>query len=138
MTLEKELPSKDAKINFMKGLIRIAKADGKVDDLEWKFYYQASVALGLNENELNEIKGCWESQVKPEVIFSTSREKMFFFIQAIQLCWIDNSYTNSEKEEIQYLEKELGVNSDSIARIEEWVHEGIIWNNKGDLLLELQ
>ena len=63
---------------------------------------------------------------------------MFFFIQAIQLCWIDDSYTNSEKEEIQYLQEELGVNSDSVARIEEWVNEGIIWNSNGDLLLELQ
>lgn len=138
MKIENELKTKDAKINFLKGLIRIAMADGQLDDTEWQFYCQAAVAIGLDEKDLAEIRVYWESSEKPRISFATLREKMFFFIQAIQLCWIDNNYTDVEKDEIMALQLELNVNSEAINSIEEWVYEGIQWNKKGDLLLELE
>lgn len=137
MLIEKELATKIAKINFMKGLIRIAKADGSVEENEKIFFEQAAAAIGLEEDTIQEVMMCWSEDGEIEVTFDTSREKMFFFVQAIQLCWIDNEYSNIEREEIRKLSSMWGVSEDAISKVEKWVQEGIEWNTRGDKLLEL-
>ena len=133
-----ELKSQEAKINFLKGLIRISKIDGKVDNSEWSFFLQAGNAMGLDGGDLAQLQSCWNTSEPIQVTFSEASEKAFFFIQAIQLCWIDNSYDESERKEIRKLAFELHFSEASIEKIEQWVQEGIEWNKKGDSLLKLR
>lgn len=88
---------------------------------------KAADAMGLGEEEqklINEMKD--------------SREKMFFLIQAVQLCWIDNKYVDSEQKEMRTIANELGISMGALEKVEKWVSEGIEWNTKGNKLLELE
>lgn len=138
MEIKQILTTKDAKKNFLKGLIRLAKADGIKDDNEIVFYRQAVQAMDLDIQDCNEIEKLWESDtLEINLSFATDREKMFFFIQAIQLCWIDGSYAEAEKREIYKIASELQISTTAIQKVEDWVSEGMNWNMRGDTLLEL-
>lgn len=137
MDINSILTTREAKINFLKGLIRIAKNDGITDERELVFYRQAALAIGLDEKDQEELDQAWEQEGKIEVSFEASKEKMFFFIQAVQLCWVDGEYVKAERDEIREIAKELCVNEEVIEEIEAWAYEGIVWNKKGEKLLEL-
>lgn len=138
MDMNQILTTNDAKVNFLKGLIRLAKADGIMDDNEVVFYQQAVNAMGLDAQDCDKINALWEkNSCEIDISFQTNREKMFFFVQAIQLCWIDGSYTQKEKEEIYKIASELQISVTAIEKVEIWVNEGMEWNKRGDSLLEL-
>lgn len=138
MDMNQILTTNDAKVNFLKGLIRLAKADGIMDDNEVIFYQQAVNAMGLDVQDCDKINALWEkNSCEIDISFQTNREKMFFFVQAIQLCWIDGSYTQKEKEEIYKIASELQISVTAIEKVEIWVNEGMEWNKRGDSLLEL-
>lgn len=133
------LNTSKAKINFLKGLIRVSKSDGIIEDSEKVFFAQTAEKLGLSEAETKIINDCWECCIEDiQITFDRLVEKNFFFIQAIQLCWIDGGYTKEEKEEIEKIADELSYNLKSLEAIEAWVAEGIEWNKKGDCLLKLK
>lgn len=131
------LKTESAKKNFLKGLIRVAKSDGENDERELAFYQQAALNMGLSDGAVSELEMVWKEDEKIELYFEKSEEKMFFFVQAIQLCWIDNDYSKEEKIEITQIAEELGISENAIKQVEEWVSEGIQWNRRGDALLEL-
>lgn len=132
------LKTPEARLNFLKGLIRIAKVDQKIDDQELLFYQSAAKSFELGEKEINILKNCWEGNDRINVEFKSSKEKMFFFIQAVQLCWIDNNYMDIEKEEVRKMAEELHISQKAIRDVEDWVFEGVAWNRKGDQLLNLK
>lgn len=131
------LTTDGGKLSFLKGLIRLAKCDGVVDNNELLFFQQAASAVGLGEDAKLELNGCWKTNAPISVEFDNTQQRNFFFIQAIQLCWIDGSYTDNEKKEIRQIAQETNTGLETIKKIENWVHEGILWNKKGDELLEL-
>ncbi len=132
------LKTPKARLNFLKGLIRIAKVDQKIDDQELVFYQSAAKTFELEESELESLKICWEGNEKIDIEFETNREKMFFFVQAVQLCWIDNNYADTEREEIRKIAEEFRISKESVKAVEDWVYEGMVWNRKGDKLLDLE
>ena len=136
MQIKEILKTKSSRDNFLKGLIRIAKCDNNLDQNEMIFYQQAAVSLELEQKELERINGYWEDD-ELDIVFDTNKEKMFFFIQAIQLCCIDNHYDESEKQEIRKIAKEVSISLNAIEAVEAWVQEGIQWNHRGDGLLKL-
>ena len=89
--------------------------------------------LGSSDEAVAEI----ENSDYKEIVFETTEEKMFFFIQAIQLSWIDNDYCEAERKEIRKLADELEISAESVKKEEKWVEEGMEWNKKGDELLKL-
>ena len=127
------LKTRNAKVNFLKGLIRVSMSDGVVPDVEKEFYRKSAYGLGLDDEAVAEI----ENSDYKEIVFETTEEKMFFFIQAIQLSWIDNGYCEAERNEIRKLADELEISAESIEKVEKWVEEGMEWNKKGDELLKL-
>lgn len=52
MDIKEILQTKEGCVNFLKGLIRLANADGVVDESEFAFYRQAAIALELGEEEI--------------------------------------------------------------------------------------
>lgn len=131
------LHTKDSKINFLKGLIRIAKCDSVIDDNEQRFYNQAAYTMGLGQEDTQLLEECRNMEGKIDIFFESSKEKMFFLTQAVQLCWIDGGYTDSEKVEIHCLAEEMGISQSALEAVEDWAYEGIVWNKKGDELLLL-
>ena len=74
---------------------------------------------------------------KPKITFETRREALYFIREAVQLCHVDQKYTESEQREVYAIAEELGIEKAAVEPIEAWVEEGMAWNARGDALLEL-
>ena len=107
-----------AKINFIKGLIRVAKADGVVEDEEYVFYMDMAEAFKLDEKAVEELDEYRKSDKKDPVIFETTKEKIYFIVQAIKQAWSDNNYTQDEKDELTAIAQEMGISCDVLEKIE--------------------
>lgn len=107
-----------AKINFIKGLIRVAKADGVVEDEEYVFYMDMAEAFKLDEKAIEELDEYRKSDKKDPVTFETTKEKIYFVVQAINQAWSDNNYTQDEKDELTAIAQEMGISCDVLERIE--------------------
>lgn len=138
MKVDEILKTNEAKIDFLRGLIRVAKCDEKLDHSEIQFYMNAAQSLGLCEEEQEKINEAWNSNSEINISFANNEEKMFFFIQAVQLCWIDDLYHDREQAEIRKIALELGISENAITEVEKWVEEGINWNKKSYDLLQLK
>lgn len=137
MDIKMILQTKKSRISFLKGLIRLANADGVVDESEFVFYRQAAIALELDEEEIIALEKVKGEGHEIMLDFGTDREKMFFLIQAVQLCWVDNNYSDSEQEELRNICREIAISEESLKVVEAWAQEGVEWNKRGEALLEL-
>ena len=63
---------------------------------------------------------------------------MFFLVEAVQLCWVNDEYSDAEKREIHQIAKEVGISKEALKAVEDWVYEGMEWNKRGDELLNLK
>ena len=52
MYYEQLFQTTEAKMNFVKGLIRISKADGEISPEEQTFFIDAARGLGIPENDI--------------------------------------------------------------------------------------
>lgn len=137
MDIKEILQTKEGCVNFLKGLIRLANADGVVDESEFAFYRQAAIALELGEEEILALEKTKSEEHEITLEFKTDREKMFFLIQAVQLCWVDNNYSEAERKELRNICQEIGISEESLKEVEVWAEEGVEWNKRGETLLEL-
>lgn len=135
MDINEILTTESGRFNFLKGLIRLAKCDGYLDEKEFEFYQQAAYSMQLNDKDVKELNEIWNRNEKVSITFESSREKMFFLIQAVQLCWVDNSYTETEKKEMKTIAEEIGIERQALEKVEEWAYEGIQWSRRGEELL---
>jgi hypothetical protein len=102
------------------------------------YFNNAATSLQISEESVNEINSCWEKDIMPQLVFENKKEKLFFLTQAIQLCNVDNAYTEKEKEFIHKISIDLGVSNDSVQKIEAWVKAGLEWQAEGNKLIELE
>lgn len=137
MEIKEILQTNEARVNFLKGLIRLAQADGVVDENEFVFYRQVAAVLELGEAEVESLERLKDGTIEITVNFETDREKMFFLVQAVQLCWVDNDYSDAERKEIQDMCQEMDISVEALEKVEHWVSEGMEWNKRGEALLEL-
>lgn len=137
MEITEILQTNEARVNFLKGLIRLAQADGVVDENEFVFYRQVAVVLELGEAEVESLEKLKDGTNEITFHFDTDREKMFFLVQAVQLCWVDNNYSDAERKEIQDMCQEMNISGEALEKVEQWVSEGMEWNKRGETLLEL-
>ena len=137
MDIREILQSKEARISFLKGLLRLANADGIVDENEFVFYRQAAIALELDEEEILALEKAKSDEHRITLDFETDREKMFFLIQAVQLCWVDNNYSETERKELRSICQEIVISEEALKKVEAWAQEGVEWNKRGEALLEL-
>lgn len=137
MEITEILQTNEARVNFLKGLIRLAQADGVVDENEFVFYRQVAVVLELGEAEVESLEKLKDGTNEITVNFEADREKMFFLVQAVQLCWVDNNYSDAERKEIQDMCQEMNISGEALEKVEQWVSEGMEWNKRGETLLEL-
>ncbi len=131
------LTSKDGKMNFLGGLIKLSKVDGQVSDNEKIFFNSAAISLGLEEADIAQLNQYWDVEMPP-LGFETKREGLFFLREAIQLCHADGRYGDEEKVMIKAFSSELNVKPDTLAQIENWVEEGIQWSLRGQDLIDLE
>ncbi len=126
------LTTNDSKVNFLKGLIAVIKADGIIHQLEKDFFSEFSVNIGLSERELKTINDLFISNdIDINLSFDNQDQKMFFLKEALQLCYIDGKYHNKEKALIKKIGENLGISEVKIKEIEKWTFEGLNWYKNG-------
>lgn len=134
--------TQEDKIMFMHGLIRLAKADGIIDETELDYFKQASYNMGIEPDAVEQLyveltTDNVELDYK-EMSFDSKKKSLFFLREAIQLCYIDSEYSEEEQLEIRNIANELAIGFDTIEKIEAWVLRGFEWQKEGELLLDLE
>lgn len=122
-TSEIILSTDEVKVNFLKGIIRLAKSDGVVDPKELYYYEETAHAIGLSKTHIDLIDNLWESDTEINIEFENEVQKEFFFEYAIMLCFVDGEHSEAEKEEIHAMAEELNVDSEIIENITKRVFE---------------
>ncbi len=130
------LKNKTDKINFFRGLIRLAKCDCNVSLEEKEYFAAAAIQFELDSNDINNLNQCWDTSEEIEIIFSSKGIGYFFIREGIQLCSVDRKYDDAEKTEIKKLTQELDLDNDKVKMIEDWVERGMNWQMEGDKLIE--
>lgn len=132
------LDTKESRFDFMKGLIRIAKADGIISQEELVFFDNLGNSMEIDENSMTELHSIISSNEICSVEFEKKEHKLVFLIEALQLCYIDDDYSENEKNEIVKIANELNISLDTIKEIEKWVVEGMEWSNRVNYLFTLE
>ena len=127
MYYEQLFQTNEAKMNFVKGLIRISKADGGISPEEQTFFIDAARGLGISEEDI---------AMLPAVMNQKEKISLCFLREALQLCMVDDEYSDAERKEIMELAQTFSIEPERVHALETWVQEGIEWKARGDKLLE--
>ncbi len=128
------IKTEESRINYLRGLIRIAESDKNKTSAEEGYIYRMAEIVGASYTEIWQA----ENEYPLSIQFVTKQEKMLFLMQALYMCWLDDDYSNAEREEIIAIGDELGVDPSEIDEIESWIKRGIDWLKTGASLLELE
>lgn len=118
MYYEQLFTTGNAKMNFVKGLIRISKADGEISPKEQTFFIDAARGLGIPENDIAILPAVMTQTEEIPLTFASRQEALCFLREALQLCMVDNDYSECEQKEIMKLAKEFGVESERVYALE--------------------
>ncbi len=132
------IKTEESRINYLRGLIRIAESDKNKTSAEEGFIYKIAEIIGASYDEIWQAENEQESEYPLSIQFVTKQEKMLFLMQALYMCWLDDDYSDSEREEIVAIGDELGVDPSEIDSIESWIKRGIDWLRTGASLLGLE
>ena len=130
--------TEESRINYLKGLIRIAESDNNKTSVEEGYIHKIAEIFGATYSEIWKAESQNSDDASKEIYFETRQEKILFLMQALYLCWLDDEYTNLEKIEIIKISEELGVEASELVEIETWIKRGIEWMEAGAKLLRLE
>lgn len=139
MNINEILNTYDSRINFMKGIVSLAKVDGLIDADEHNFFINAMTTLNISSEDINELsKALTDKNIDKEIKFDNKKQSLFFLKEAIQLCYCNNVYSVEEQELIKEFANKLNLSEETLKVIENWALEGFMWAKKGEELLELE
>ena len=139
MNINEILNTYDSKINFMKGIISLAKVDGIIDPEEHNFFINAMTELNISNEDINNLsKSLTDENIDKEIRFDNKKQSLFFLKEAIQLCYCDNAYSIEEQKLVKEFADKLSLTEETLKAIENWTLEGYTWAQKGEDLLQLE
>lgn len=132
------IKTEESRINYLRGLIRIAECDENKSPAEEGYICRIAEIIGASPSVIWQAEQQEESDDFSEINFKTKQEKSLFLIQALYMCWIDNDYSDAEREAIITLGINFGIDQTEIESIESWVKQGIDWMKAGSELIGLK
>ena len=130
--------TEDARINYLRGLIRIAECDENKTSAEEGYIYNIAELIGASYSEIWQAEDKEETDDSVEIKFETKQEKSLFLMQALYMCWLDDDYSDAERNEIFAIGTGLGIEKKEIEAIESWIKRGIEWMGTGAELIGLK
>lgn len=124
-----------SRINYLRGLIRIAESDNDKSMVEIGYIDKIAEIIGASHAEIWQAEKQQENNKLEGIKFTTKQQKVLFLIQALYLCWLDDDYSDAEREEIIAIGNELEINLSEIEQIEAWIKQGIEWMRSGAELI---
>jgi uncharacterized membrane protein YebE (DUF533 family) len=117
---------------LMELLIHLAKADGKVDDIETRLLEQYAYLTGVEACAFNN-----HATIKELVApFTTPDARIAVLQELIRLSHYNNYFSDEEQSAIVDVAALMGLPMDLLAQIEDWVMEGIDWERRGENLVK--
>ena len=132
----KPFESKEARINYLKGLIRISKCDGNISPEEKRYFSLAAQGFELSDKDVQELDSLWTKDEIISLSFEEKYDAVFFLQEALQLVLIDGRYDELEKQELLAIAIELKILEKDFRKIESWALAGIAWKKQGEQIIE--
>ena len=132
------IKTEDSRINYLRGLMRIAECDKNKSSAEADYIYKIAKILGASYSEIWQAEEQKENEDSIGINFKKKKKKSLFLMQALYMCWLDNDYSNAEREEILKIGNDLGFELTEIETIESWIKRGIVWMRDGAELIGLE
>ena len=132
------IKTEESRINYLKGLFRIAESDRNKTVDEEEFIYRTADILGASYYEMWEAENHLAQEELRKIHFETGKEKTVFIMQALYMCWIDDDYSDDERTEIIAIGDELGIDLPMIMKIESWIKQGMEWMRAGAEMIGLE
>ena len=134
-----------AKLNFVKGLLRAALADGLLEEGERFYLDHLMVGLGLSDEGRAAIHDAIsldsasdEGKAFFHLEFENKAQKMYLLEEVVQVSGLDEDYTDEEKALVRELAADMGVSEAAVEAVEQWAEAGRAWQAQGDALLAFE
>ena len=116
----------DERQALMSLLVSIAKADGRLNEMEKEFlnYYAKANSINLNLDEEISIDDACK-------LIKTQKGKIIALQEIIKIAFADGQYDENEKKGVRIIAQNFGVSESKLQEIEEWVQDGEEWANRG-------
>ena len=116
----------DERQALMSLLVSIAKADGKLNEMEKEFlkYYAKANSINLNLDEEISIDDACK-------LIKTQKGKIIALQEIIKIAFADGQYDENEKKGVRIIAQNFEVSESKLQEIEEWVQDGEEWANRG-------
>jgi hypothetical protein len=124
--------TKEQRAALMELLIYLAKADGKVDDVEERLLEQYAHLTGVESCSLKNSHTI-EDLVAP---FNSPESRVAVLQELMRLSHYNNYFSDEEQSAVLDVAAHMGFSMDLIAEIEGWVMEGIEWEKRGQQLIK--
>lgn len=130
-------PKNEDRVNFMRGLVRVSRADSVITVEEESFFINAAKGLEISESDISSLQIALSnpSQDLP-VCMPFKQQSLFLIREALQLCYVDGHFSDTERLEVEKLGVELGIDTQEIDCMESWVLEGMDWVKRGEEMLQ--
>ncbi len=139
MNLKQTFNSTESRVSFLKGLALLSVADGKVDETEKEYFFNAGIGLEIPEDQLKNIISIFAHDAGEidtvSVIFENKKQSLLFLREAIQLCYLNGDYCLAERKLVNSFAAQFNINKSGVEKLEKWVIGGIDWSKTGDTLL---
>lgn len=136
MTLLNMMSDED-KLIFVKTLVRLADADGNIDEGEKEFITKLFKVFGLSETLADEIKATTDEEVIKLTANISSRQVAMELIK--EMCMLANSDGDLSDREIVFIGKvglAMNLELEKVEQISQWVIDRIVWLEKGKIIFE--
>ncbi len=125
-----DLLSDDEKRALVKTMAYFAHIDGKVTPEEAELLEKAAETSGLDAKEA--WKDVASGGIEKELAcLRTDKSKRIVIQELIALGYADGRYFQLEKEAVNRVASILGLDRETVERIESWVRQGVEWSGKG-------
>lgn len=130
--------SEDDRVTFLKVLVRLAKADGSVDEGEKAFIVELGKAFGIPQSRVEEIRlvASDDDIVEEAKKIKNRRVAMELVKEMCMLANSDGDLSDRETLLIGRVGKAMGLELEKIEQIGQWVIDRIVWLEEGKIIFE--
>ena len=130
--------SEDDRVTFLKVLVRLAKADGSVDEGEKAFIVELGKTFGIPQSRVEEIRlvASDDDIVEEAKKIKNRRVAMELVKEMCMLANSDGDLSDRETLLIGRVGKAMGLELEKIEQIGQWVIDRIVWLEEGKIIFE--
>ena len=113
--------SVDTTYNYLKQLVRVAKADGVLEKSEYDFILRVATRLEASEEMLEKIKQ--EETSNAKVDFQSMEDRSRFIWDLVWVMAVDNDIDVNEVHICSRIADKLGFNTEIVRSMAEFIHQ---------------